>query len=80
MIQFYHTRQELVCGVLHIPVGEWSYNIIVCCDTILPHETRVGLWCIAYTNHRAIKELVELPVGLLGECEGVYIILLTRMK
>ena len=23
---------------------------------------------------------VELPVGLLGECEGVYIILFTRMK
>ena len=31
------------------------------------------VYCI-YGNHRAIKELVELPVGLLGECEGVYVI------
>ena len=72
---------EVFCSIVaYMCGGEWSYNIIVCCDTILPHETRVGLWCIAYTNHRAIKELVELPVGLLGECEGVYIILFTRMK
>ena len=33
---------EVFCSIVaYMCVGEWSYNIIVCCDTILPHETRV---------------------------------------
>ena len=41
---------EVFCSIVAYVWGRVEYNIIVCCDTILPHETRVGLWCIAYSN------------------------------
>ena len=58
--------------------GEWNIILRVCCDTVTIRDRDDIGWCIAYISHRAIKELVELPVGLLGGCEGVYIF--TRMK
>ena len=55
LIQKVSRMVNVFCSISRIYVwGRVEYNIIVCCATVRDRDDIVGLWCIAYSNPRAL--------------------------